>query len=75
MSEAKAWREIAARRGLLNMNIQGYSTTAAINLKRFAAAVRATFRAIWTTRAAKASPRSTNPAHSLGIDRRLTAIV
>lgn len=56
--EAKTWHGLAraVRRGLDNMKIQAYLTAAAINLKRLATALFATFCAIWTTRAARTSP-------------------
>jgi transposase len=46
--EAKTWHGLAraVRRGLGNMKIQAYLTAAAINLKRLAAALLATIRAI-----------------------------
>ena len=74
--EAKTWHGLAraVRRGLGNMKIQAYLTAAAINLKRLAAAVLATLRALRMTLAAKWGPQSTKPAHNWRIGLRPTSV-
>ena len=70
--EAKTWHGLAraVRRGLANMKIQAYLTAAAINLKRLAAALLATFCAMCMALAARTSPPSPHRARCLGIDFR-----
>lgn len=65
--EVKTWHGLAraVRRGLANMKIQAYLTAAAINLKRLAAALLATFCAICMALAARTSAiAATAPAVS-----------
>jgi len=73
--EAKTWHGLAraVRRGLTNMKIQAYLTAAAINLKRRAAALLATFCALWMAPIARPGRPATLRAHSLGFDPRSTA--
>ena len=75
--EAKTWHGLgrAVRRGLDNMKIQAYLTAAAINLKRFAAALLDILWAIWTSRAVEKALPCAYHVHALRTGLRATAAV
>jgi len=73
--EAKTWHGLAraVRRGLGNMKIQAYLTAAAINLKRLAAALLATIRAIGRALIARMGPPVDHHARRADVDLQATA--